>query len=99
MNVIAPGFVRSHATRNREYAMPFTMELDDAVNFIRYGLERDWPAIVFPWQTYALVSAFAAVPRNVRDFIARFHIIPPMGYVTSAQPPSPEAVSSPKKDA
>jgi len=52
--VICPGFVRTPLTDRNEFEMPYLMELDDAVERVWDGLNRDEFEIAFPrrlaWQ-------------------------------------------------
>jgi len=50
INVICPGFVRSHITDNNKFNMPFLMESEKAAKIIRRDLAKNKGLITFPWQ-------------------------------------------------
>jgi len=67
VSVICPGFVDSPMTAKNPYRMPFLMDADRAARIIRAGLARDRGRIAFPWQTYWMVRAVAALPSGLAD--------------------------------
>jgi short-subunit dehydrogenase len=101
VNVVSPGFVETHTKRKRSNPLPFLVSIRSAIDVIADGIAHDVPEIAFPWQLFGLVSALAAIPRGVRDFIARFQLLPGLAYKSHPlQSPLPSALSpgsSPKK--
>jgi short-subunit dehydrogenase len=67
---ICPGFVKTPMTARNRFAMPFLMELDDAVEVMARGLERGDAEVVFPWQLGWLVRALASLPRGAYERVA-----------------------------
>lgn len=72
INVICPGFVRSHITDQNNFKMPFFMEADKAAKIIRKGLERNKGLIIFPWQMKLLTSfVFNMIPEFLLERFLR----------------------------
>lgn len=69
---IRPGFVKTPMTATAKTAMPWLMELDDAVATILRGLDRREGLVAFPWQLAGLSSFGRAVPSTLFDpFMSR----------------------------
>lgn len=58
ISVINPGFVDTPLTRKNDFPMPFLIDVEEAVDHIVRGLDREKFEIVFPWQM-ALLTKFA----------------------------------------
>ncbi|MCC3859966.1 SDR family NAD(P)-dependent oxidoreductase [Pseudemcibacter aquimaris] len=72
INVICPGFVRSHITDQNNFKMPFFMEADKAAKIIRAGLSKDKGLITFPWQMKLITSfVFNLIPEFLLEKILR----------------------------
>lgn len=72
INVICPGFVRSHITDQNNFKMPFFMEADKAAKIIRKNLERNKGLITFPWQMKLITSfVFNLIPEFLFERILR----------------------------
>ncbi len=69
VNVICPGFIRTHLTDVNNFPMPFLMEADVAAAKIRKGLNADRAVIAFPWQVFLFMRIVTYLPRRVGDFI------------------------------
>jgi NAD(P)-dependent dehydrogenase (short-subunit alcohol dehydrogenase family) len=67
---ICPGFVKTPMTARNRFAMPFLMELDEAVEVMARGLDRGDAEVVFPWQLGWLVRALASLPRGAYERLA-----------------------------
>lgn len=60
--VINPGFVRTPLTDKNDFPMPFLMEVDDAVDRIVKGLERDTFEIAFPTRFVLILKFLRLLP-------------------------------------
>jgi NAD(P)-dependent dehydrogenase (short-subunit alcohol dehydrogenase family) len=68
---ICPGFVKTPMTARNRFAMPFLMDLDEAVEAMARGLDRGDAEVVFPWQLGWLERALASLPRGAYERLAR----------------------------
>lgn len=62
LQVVNPGFVRTPLTDRNDFEMPMLMELDDAVDAFRRGLDTETFEIVFPWRFAMLVKLYRMMP-------------------------------------
>ncbi len=67
---VCPGFVRTPLTAGREDALPWLVELDDAVRAMARGIERGDALISFPLPLRALVALLRLVPRRLYEPLA-----------------------------
>lgn len=71
VSVICPGFVVSRMTAVNRFPMPFLMDTPRAARIIRKGLAARRGRIAFPWPTYAVVWALAAMPDWLASLLTR----------------------------
>lgn len=71
VTVIQPGFVKSEATAKAKRTLPFLLETDDAVRRIVASLISRDELCAFPWQLTTAIGAGNALPRTLRDALAR----------------------------
>lgn len=71
ISVINPGFVKTPATDKNRFPMPFLMEVEDAVDHIMRGIERNRFDINFPWQMNFGVKLLASLPNWAKFAITR----------------------------
>ena len=62
IQVINPGFVRTPLTDKNDFAMPFLMDVDDAVERIVRGLEGDAFEVVFPRRFAWMLKLLGLLP-------------------------------------
>ena len=67
VSVICPGFVESRITAANDFKMPFMISASKASRLIKKGLEKNYPRIAFPWQSYFLVRIINALPLRWTD--------------------------------
>jgi NADP-dependent 3-hydroxy acid dehydrogenase YdfG len=72
VSVICPGFVETPMTAVNNFKMPFLMQVDQAAEIIRRGLERDRGRIAFPWAMHGLARLAGCLPSALMDAAARF---------------------------
>lgn len=70
VTVISPGYVRSPMTAQNAHAMPFLVELDDAVDRIYTAIEARRPSLLFPLPLAALAWTAQIFPRGLYDEMA-----------------------------
>ncbi len=68
---IRPGFVRTPMTADSTLAMPFLVDLDDAVTEITAGIRARAAVVAFPWQLASLMRAGTLMPARVYDGAVR----------------------------
>jgi hypothetical protein len=73
VTLITPGYVRTPLTEVNEHAMPFLVELDDAVERMALAIRHRRPLLAFPWPLSTLVRAGQVLPRNVYDRLVGLH--------------------------
>ena len=71
VNVVCPGFVRSHITDRNTCPMPFFMEAGRAAEIILDRIDRNIGLIAFPWPMRLGVWLLAMLPWRFSEFIAR----------------------------
>lgn len=69
-STIYPGFVRTEMTAKNKFAMPFLVELEEAVKVMAKGLERGDATIAYPLPMVAMVKALGAIPRALYEPLA-----------------------------
>ncbi len=65
VSVVCPGFIRTPMTDVNDYPMPFLMEADQGAAIIARRLARGQGRIAFPFATYGIACAVAALPHGV----------------------------------
>jgi short-subunit dehydrogenase len=70
VTVIRPGFVKTPLTENVSHAMPFLMELDDAVEAMMKAIRKKRRLAAFPLPLALIVRAGALLPAAWYEFIA-----------------------------
>ncbi len=72
VTLIAPGFVRTPATEQNEFEMPFLIESDEAARIIADGLEAEKDEIAFPLRMSLFAKGLGSLPGPVaRRYTAR----------------------------
>ena len=71
VQAVCPGYVKTPLTDANDYAMPFLLELDDAVQRICNGFERKGFEIAFPKRMEFLLKALNMLPRSAYLAIMR----------------------------
>jgi short-subunit dehydrogenase len=71
VTIIHPGFIKTALTAGRHKALPFLLELDDAVKRIVGAIEKRKKTIAFPWQLATIVRAGMIMPTFMYDRISR----------------------------
>jgi short-subunit dehydrogenase len=72
INVICPGFVRSHITDKNDFPMPFFMESDKAAKIIAKGLAKNKSRIAFPLPTVFGVWFMSILPDGLAQKILAY---------------------------
>ena len=70
VTIIQPGFIKTPLTSGRQNAMPFLMELDDAIPHFLKAIEKRKKFAAFPWQLATIVRAGKFMPAWLYDRIA-----------------------------
>ena len=71
VNVVMPGFVKTHMTDVNGFPMPFLMSAEQAAGIIRRGLAKDRARIAFPWPMAMLAWFIAAISPAMLDPLLR----------------------------
>lgn len=71
VTTINPGFVRTPLTNKNDFSMPFILEISDAVNIIKSGIENKSIEIHFPLKLSLLMKLFRFCPKFLWRKIAR----------------------------
>ena len=71
VNVVMPGFIKTHMTDVNDFPMPFLMSADRAAEIIRSGLARNRARIAFPWPTAMVAWFVAALSPAILDPLLR----------------------------
>lgn len=71
VQAVCPSYVRTPMTDRNDYAMPFMLELDDAVQRICNGFERKGFEIAFPRRMEYLLKTLNMLPRSAYLAIMR----------------------------
>ena len=71
VNVVMPGFIKTHMTDVNDFPMPFLMSAERAAEIIRRGLEKDRARIAFPWPTAMMAWFVAALSPAILDPLLR----------------------------
>ena len=70
VTVIHPGFVKTPMTDHNRHAMPFLMELEEAVEVMVSAIRRRKKSLSFPWQLATVVRLTRLLPRSAYDWVA-----------------------------
>jgi short-subunit dehydrogenase len=70
VTVVKPGYVRTPLTGRNLHAMPFLVELDDAVDRIFRAIRSGRREVRFPWPLATLVWLGQIFPRKLYDWLA-----------------------------
>ena len=71
VNVVMPGFVKTHMTDVNDFPMPFLMSAERAAEIIRRGLEKDRARIAFPWPMAMMAWLVATLSPAILDPLLR----------------------------
>ncbi|QQR68443.1 MAG: SDR family NAD(P)-dependent oxidoreductase [Alphaproteobacteria bacterium] len=69
--VICPGYVATNMTRVNKFHMPWKLSAPGTAAHIRKGLARNAARLAFPFPTYAIVWALAALPPGLTGPVLR----------------------------
>ena len=71
LSLICPGFVDTPLTKKNDFAMPFMISADAAVDHIMSGLKSRRFMTAFPWKMVLSMRLLAALPERLRFAITR----------------------------
>lgn len=71
LSLICPGFVDTPLTRKNDFAMPFMISADAAVDHIMAGLKSRRFMTAFPWKMALSMRLLAALPERLRLAVTR----------------------------
>ena len=71
LQIINPGFVQTPLTDKNEFAMPFLMDVDDAVNTLYKGLNSKKFEITFPKRFSIIIKLLRYMPYKLFFFITK----------------------------
>jgi short-subunit dehydrogenase len=71
VNVVMPGFVKTHMTDVNGFPMPFLMSAERAAEIIRRGLAKDRARIAFPWPMAMMAWLIATISPAILDPLLR----------------------------
>jgi short-subunit dehydrogenase len=71
VNVVMPGFIKTHMTDVNDFPMPFLMSAERAAEIIRHGLAKDRARIAFPWPMAMMAWFVAALSPALLDPLLR----------------------------
>lgn len=71
LSLICPGFVDTPLTKKNDFAMPFMIPADAAVDHIMAGLKSRRFETAFPWKMVLSMRLLAALPERLRFAITR----------------------------
>jgi len=71
VNVIMPGFVKTHMTDVNDFPMPFLISAERAAEIIRKGLAANRARIAFPWQMSLLAWTIGMISPAIMDPLLR----------------------------
>lgn len=70
VTTVSPGFVRTPMTDRNNHAMPWLLEVDDAVRRILHGVDRRRREVRFPWPLATVGRVVRAMPAWLYEFFA-----------------------------
>ncbi len=71
VNVVMPGFIKTHMTDVNDFPMPFLMSAERAAEIIRKGLAKDRARIAFPWPMATMAWFVAMLSPAILDPLLR----------------------------
>lgn len=71
LQLINPGFVKTPLTDKNDFAMPFLIAVDEAVDHIMDGLKSSRFEIVFPWKMTLAMKSLRNVPHWLKFAVTR----------------------------
>jgi short-subunit dehydrogenase len=71
VTTIAPGYIKTPMTHSNPYAMPFILEVDEAVSLFMKAIDRKEKFIIIPWQMNIVGKLMRLLPASVWDFLAK----------------------------
>ena len=64
VSVVNPGFVKTPLTAKNDFPMPFAVDVDTAVKYIKSGIEIRKAEIHFPYRLSFFIKLFGLLPRS-----------------------------------
>ena len=71
VTTIAPGYIKTPMTHSNPYAMPFILEVDEAVSLFMRAIDRKEKFIIIPWQMNIVGKLMRLLPASAWDFLAK----------------------------
>jgi len=71
VTTIAPGYIKTPMTHSNPYAMPFILEVNEAVSLFMKAIDRKEKFIIIPWQMNIVGKLMRLLPASVWDFLAK----------------------------
>lgn len=71
VTTIAPGYIRTPMTKHNRYAMPFILDVDDAVSRFMKAIKNQKRFVIIPWQMNIVGSIMKSLPPSIWDFLAK----------------------------
>ena len=71
VTTIAPGYIKTPMTHSNPYAMPFILEVDEAVTLFIKAIDRKKKFIIIPWQMNIVGKLMRLLSASVWDFLAK----------------------------
>ncbi len=69
VNIVCPGFIKTPLTDKNKFYMPFLMSVEEAVEKIKKGIERNKKIIIFPKILYYFIKFLLFLPFGLSDWI------------------------------
>ena len=71
VTTIAPGYIHTPMTKHNRYAMPFILDVDDAVSRFMKAIQSKKGFIIIPWQMNIVGTLMKLLPSPLWDFLAK----------------------------
>ncbi len=71
VTTIAPGYIHTPMTKHNRYAMPFILDVDDAVSRFIIAIQNKKRFIIIPWQMNIVGAIMKLLPASIWDFLAK----------------------------
>jgi len=71
VTTIAPGYIKTPMTDMNAYAMPFILEVNEAVTLFIKAIDQQKKFVVIPWQMNIVSILMRILPVSMWDFLAK----------------------------
>jgi short-subunit dehydrogenase len=71
VTTIAPGYIHTPMTKHNRYAMPFILDVDDAVSRFMKAIQNKKGFVIIPWQMNMVGNLMRLLPASLWDFLAK----------------------------